>query len=208
MELVEFEPQVTRRLLKMDIDDVGRDDDGGNFDTSSSTDRMSVSDYWPFVSGIVQQYGWFVLLGFVCLLYFRKSIQEKLHKITKEKDDLKYAKKYDAGLAHQRQLAMAVARQKAQEEHDIAAQKWREKQEELQEKKRLEKIEDWEKHQQGLGYRSKTKVPEESSGASSSSEPKPKNKKTLRSDDSLPLGGASGSSCRMDFRRGRGGGGG
>lgn len=190
----------------MDIDDIGTDANPGNSDTS--TDRVTASDYWPFVSGFIQQYGWFVLLGFVCLLYFRKSIQEKLYKIAKEKEDLKYAKKYDAGLAQERQVAMAAARLKAQEEHDIAAQKWREKQEELQEKKRLEKIEDWEKHQQGLGYRSKIKVPEESSAASSSSELKPKSKKPLRSNDSLPLGGGSGPSCRLDFRRGRGGGGG
>ncbi|XP_014662891.1 PREDICTED: selenoprotein S-like isoform X2 [Priapulus caudatus] len=122
----------------------------------------------------------------------------------RKRDEDIYAKKYDAGTAQSRQEAMEAARRRMQEEHAGAAAAWQSQQAEKEMVKRQEKIEDWEKHTQGLGYRSKIKKNDEKA---SPSQPPPKSTKSkpLRNNDYSPLAGAAGPACQITFGR-RGGG--
>merc|ERR1712003_334021 len=95
--------------------------------------------------------------------------------------------------------AMRRAREKLQAEVDAAAAIEAEKLKEREEQQRQEKIEDWERHKKGMGYRSKTSKP--------TSEPA----KTLKADNFNPLMGHGSSGggfrpSRPNFNRGGGGG--
>ncbi|XP_076457760.1 selenoprotein S-like [Babylonia areolata] len=153
----------------------------------------------------LQQYGWFLLLGVVVVLYLKsRFLQPRLDSWQQQREDASY-KKMDEGKAQSQLEAMERARQRMQEQLDRQAAEYKLKQKEKEEKARQEKIADWERHQEGKGYRSKIRAKEEEEGPS---QPKPKPKKPLRSDDYNPLMGTSGGASFRPPRRGPSTGGG
>ena len=160
-----------------------------------------VTQTFSSVIAFLQQYGWFVLFGIVVLLYIKSKLDPHVRKIKKKAADVIEQKKYDPDIAQSRLEQMERSRIRLQEQHDAEAARFAEKQRIKEEEKRKAKIEDWENHQQGKGYRSKIKPKEEA-------EPKKplKPKAKLRENDYNPLmGNYSGASFRPPRRSGGGG---
>ncbi|KFV46566.1 Selenoprotein S, partial [Tyto alba] len=104
-----------------------------------------------------------------------------------------------------RQEALAAARLRMQEELNAQAERYKEKQRQLEEEKRRQKIAMWESMQEGKSYKGNLKLNQQEveSGASTSSVvPKSKpNKKPLRGSGYNPLSGEGGGTC--SWRPGR-----
>ncbi|CAH1797272.1 unnamed protein product [Owenia fusiformis] len=170
-----------------------------------------ILEYYGIAIRFLQQYGWFVLLGIILLLFLKSKLQVYFDQwLTRRKEEQEYAEHHknpDRNMA--KMAAMERSRQKMQEKLDREAALYAEKQKEREEEERAKKIKDWENHQQGKGYRSKYKPPDQQPKPSSSDSSKPKPKFTYRQNDFNPLTGqsSSGSSFRPSRRMGGGGGG-
>ncbi|XP_013394695.1 selenoprotein S isoform X2 [Lingula anatina] len=111
----------------------------------------------------------------------------------------------DPDLAQRRFEAMEKSRKALQEQLDRQAEVYTEKQKEIEEKKRQLKIQDWDNHLQGKGYRSKVKPGQPTD--MENQQPKPKKKNVYRTSDYNPLmGSSSGTTFRPPRRGGAGGG--
>lgn len=159
------------------------------------------------VVAFLQAYGWFVVLGAALLFYVKIKLNPSIEKWRKKKEQQEVFE-FDAAVTRTRQGAMDAARQRMQQKFDAQAAEFAEKQKEKEEEKRQAKIEDWQRHQEGKGYRSKVKPQEEASTSSgSSSKNKPK-KNVYKDNDYNPLmGGGGGGAGYSRPRRGNTGGG-
>lgn len=162
------------------------------------------SSYFQTGVEFVQLYGWFILLGVIVCMYIKSKLSPTVEKFKKQAEDARAARDYDPLKAQEKMEAMEASRRRMQEKLDAQAARYAELQKIKEEEKRKEKIEDWEGHLEGKGYRSKYKVKEEEE----KKKPLPKSK-PLRQSDYNPLTGNSGDSCSWrPARRGGGGGGG
>ncbi|XP_033758453.1 selenoprotein S-like [Pecten maximus] len=179
-------------------------DDVEHPSTLQNENPQIVSDAFSTATQILQQYGWFIVLGCLFLLYIRSKIKPAYTQMKRRAEESR-DKKLDPDVAQSRLEAMERARQKLQEEHDARASLYKEKQLVKEEEKRQTKIEEWENLQQGKAYRSKIKPREENTEIPKGVKPKPK----LRDTDYNPLmgGGGGGGSFRPSRRAGGGGGG-
>nr|XP_009943763.1 PREDICTED: selenoprotein S [Opisthocomus hoazin] len=104
-----------------------------------------------------------------------------------------------------RQEALAAARLRMQEELNAQAERYKEKQRQLEEEKRRQKIAMWESMQEGKSYKGNLKLNQqevESGASTSSAVPKSKpNKRPLRGGGYNPLSGEGGGTC--SWRPGR-----
>ncbi|XP_010715953.2 selenoprotein S [Meleagris gallopavo] len=104
-----------------------------------------------------------------------------------------------------RQEALLASRLRMQEELNAQAERYKEKQRQLEEQKRRQKIEMWESMQEGKSYKGNLKLSQqeaESGASTSSAVPKSKpNKKPLRGGGYNPLSGEGGGTC--SWRPGR-----
>ncbi|XP_067677104.1 selenoprotein S-like [Haliotis asinina] len=165
-----------------------------------------ITDVFSTGVEVIQTYGWFLLAGVFLLLYLRNKFQASWDKMQKSREEESY-KKYDVGVAQSRLEAMERSRQRMQEQLNAQAEEYAEKQRKKEEEKRKQKIEDWDRHLEGKGYRSKYK-PNEDGEEASGFQGKPKPKKPLRQSDYNPLmGGGSSGTYRPPRRGGAGGGG-
>ncbi|XP_078386624.1 selenoprotein S [Cetorhinus maximus] len=148
---------------------------------------------------ILSEYGWYILFSSIAIYFILQKIngmlQSRSHKWTQASEA-----QLEPSLILRRQGAMDAARHRMQQELDEQAAKYREKQKEIEEEKRREKIEAWENMQEGKSTRKRTKLhPESESSAPSSAKPK-SDKKPLRGGFN-PLTGDGGGSC--SWRPGR-----
>lgn len=155
------------------------------------------------VVGTLEHYGWFLLIGIALIVYLYNRYRPQLDQWHGQREANNY-KKMDEGVAQTRMEAMERARLRMQAQLDEQAKVFAEKQQQREEEKRQAKLEDWDRHQQGKGYRSKVKPQEHTSNSSvtSSSSAKPKPKKTLRGDYNPLMGDMSGGACYRPTRRG------
>ncbi|KAL5019476.1 hypothetical protein ScPMuIL_002368 [Solemya velum] len=169
-----------------------------------------LSSGYGIVLGFLRQYGWFILLGVLVLLYIKSKLAPRIQKMRQNREqNYSESKKYDPDVAHKRLESMENARRRLQEQYDAQAAKFAEEQKKKEEIKRQEQIEDWERHQEGRGYRSKYKPKEETSQEFLKQQKKKKSSKPLKPSDYNPLTGeSSGGMCFRPPRRGGGGGGG
>jgi selenoprotein S len=156
----------------------------------------------------LQSYGWYLVFGLVALLYFKNRFSQTFSKVTSSFRASTDEHKYDNDAAFRRQEAIEAARRRLQEQMDAQAARYAEEMKKKEEEKRAQKLEDWERYQEGKGYRSKYRPPEETtSAATGPSSSASKKKSTLRPADYNPLvGGGTGSTYRPE-RRTLGGGG-
>jgi len=155
-----------------------------------------VSSIWS----VFEAHGYVILVGAVITYYvYQKLVDYLEQKVQSKRDGVQ------SNLSPEEQMnrleAMRRAREKLQAEVDVAAAVEAEKIREREEQQRQDKIEDWERHKKGEGYRSKT--------SKTTTEPK---KKSLKLDNANPLmgHGTSGGGfrpSRPNFSRGGGGGG-
>ncbi|KAL5254805.1 hypothetical protein ACHWQZ_G014293 [Mnemiopsis leidyi] len=154
-----------------------------------------------YIWSVFEGHGYLILLGAIITYYlYQKSVDHLEKKIQKKKDGAQ------SNLSPEEQMnrmeAMRRARDKLQAEVDAAASAEAEKMKEREELQRQEKIEDWERHKKGMGYRSKSSRP--------TAETSSKSSKTLKPENFSPLMGHGSSGggfrpSRPNFSRGGGG---
>ncbi|XP_071495344.1 selenoprotein S-like [Diadema antillarum] len=169
-----------------------------------NTTPESVSYGFAAASDFVASYGWYILFGVIGLVYLNSWLDTRLQGWRKQRKQEDEYSRYDADEVLRRQEAMERARERLQAQYDAQAEEYAKKQKEKAEQKSKEEIEDWERHQKGLGYKSKKKVTEDE-GAAAQRVKQDKPKKRIR-DDYNPLWGGQGSGFRP-ARRGFSGGG-
>ncbi|KAK2147682.1 hypothetical protein LSH36_541g01039 [Paralvinella palmiformis] len=114
-----------------------------------------------FATGFLEQYGWYVLITVITILYLYAKLSSYFtRKNLAWNRSTDYAQ-YDSEEVFRRQEAMDAARRRLQEQHEAMAEKYLEEQKKREEEKRKQKIEEWNRHLEGKGYRSKIKVESE-----------------------------------------------
>lgn len=148
------------------------------------------------VGTALSSYGWFLLFGCILLYLLKQRFSDNIRALltpapraTEDPDDVV-----------RRQEAVAAARLRMQEELNAQAERFKEKQRQLEEEKRRQKIESWESMKEGKSYRVATRLspPQEPtpSTSASSAAPKPKpDRKSLKGGGYNPLTGDGGGAC-------------
>ncbi|XP_072324912.1 selenoprotein S [Scyliorhinus torazame] len=148
---------------------------------------------------ILSEYGWYILFSSIAIYFVLQRIngmlQSRSHKRTQASEA-----QLEPSLILRRQEAMDAARHRMQQELDEQAAKYREKQKEIEEEKRREKIEAWENMQEGKSTRKWTSLHPESESNTPNAAKAKSDKKNLRSGYN-PLTGDGGGSC--SWRPGR-----
>lgn len=165
-------------------------------------------DGWYSGVGFLERYGWFIVFGLVILVFLWSKLKPYWRELQNKWERQQEIANFDPIKAASQQESMEDARRRLQEKQDAKAAKFIEDQKLADEARRREKIEDWDRHQEGKGYRSKRyRSPAESTQSSDSQKPK-KADKPLRKSDYSPLsGGGGGGFSYRPPRRGAGGGG-
>ncbi|XP_025055351.1 selenoprotein S [Alligator sinensis] len=158
----------------------------------------------PAVGALLSAYGWYLLLACVAVYLLMQKVSESTRARRRSRPDPPGAAAEPDAVVR-RQEALAAARLKMQEELNAQAEKYKEKQRELEEEKRRQKIAMWESMQEGKSYKGNLKLNQQetaSSPSTSSAVPKPKpDKKPLRGGGYNPLSGEGGGTC--SWRPGR-----
>ncbi|PVD27246.1 hypothetical protein C0Q70_12401 [Pomacea canaliculata] len=118
-----------------------------------STVTNTVATVWQYV----EQYGWFIIGIAVAVLLLKNRLQPQLDRWRSQREDGRN-KKIDPVEAQSRLEALERQRQRMQEMMDRQAEEFKQKQKEKEERARLERIADWENHEQGKGYKNKTRT--------------------------------------------------
>ncbi|KAM7152311.1 selenoprotein S isoform 1-T1 [Macrochelys suwanniensis] len=159
------------------------------------------------VGSLLASYGWYILFGCVTVYFVGQKLAEKMRARWRNRPAAAGAP-LEPDVVVRRQEALAAARFRMQEELNEQAEKYKEKQRQLEEEKRRQKIAIWESMQEGKSYKGNLKLNQqeiESAASASSTVPKPKpNKKPLRGGSYNPLSGEGGGTCA--WRPGRRGG--
>ncbi|XP_041640908.1 selenoprotein S isoform X1 [Cheilinus undulatus] len=152
------------------------------------------------VGELLSQYGWHLLVVSV-LVYL--LIQHLMKRFRQREQHAEPQTHQDVASVVRNQEAMEAARRRMQEELDAKAAAFREKQKQVEEEKRKQKIEMWDSMQQGKSYKGAQRAVQTSEEAGPSTTVlKPKtDKKPLRGSDYNPLTGEGGGSC--SYRPGR-----
>ncbi|XP_043934618.1 selenoprotein S [Protopterus annectens] len=152
------------------------------------------------VGFVFSDYGWYIFFGVIALYL----LVQRMRQIKGLKRKVSVSTE-DPSVVVRREEALEAARRRMQEELNAKAELYREKQKQLEEEKRKQKIEMWESMQEGKSYKGKLKLNQdagESSASNLATRPKPKSdKKSLRGSDYNPLSGSGGGSC--SWRPGR-----
>ncbi|XP_075288135.1 selenoprotein S [Opisthocomus hoazin] len=149
---------------------------------------------------LLSSYGWYLLLAAVAVYVLLQKISAGRagRPGTAEAAE-------DPDVVVRRQEALAAARLRMQEELNAQAERYKEKQRQLEEEKRRQKIAMWESMQEGKSYKGNLKLNQqevESGASTSSAVPKSKpNKRPLRGGGYNPLSGEGGGTC--SWRPGR-----
>lgn len=171
----------------------------------NSTPTFLVDTFYLGV-GFLERYGWLIVIGLVILVFLWSKLKPYWKELQNKWERQQEIANFDPIKAASQQERMEDARRRLQEKQDAKAAKFMEDQRLVDEARRREKIEDWDRHQEGKGYRTKRYKSPDSAQSSTSSQPK-KPKKPLRKSDYNPLSGNGGGFSYRPPRRGAGGGG-
>lgn len=161
----------------------------------------------------LQNYGWYIVLVVIILIILKNRLEPYLRRVSHQMEQQRELR-VDPDVAERRLEAMDAHRKRLQEEFDAKAARFAEEQKKKEEDRRKAKIEDWDRHLMGEGYRSRTRQGEdrEPSGDHGPT-PRPPRRPTTRvyrPSDYNPLTGDDGGNAfyRPPRRGGAGGGGG
>ncbi|XP_030434040.1 selenoprotein S isoform X1 [Gopherus evgoodei] len=159
------------------------------------------------VGSLLASYGWYLLFACVAVCLLAQKLAEKMRAPRRSRPHAAGGP-LEPDVVVRRQEALAAARFRMQEQLNEQAEKFKEKQRQLEEEKRRQKVAMWESMQEGKSYKGNLKRNQqeiESAASASSTVPKPKpNKKPLRGGSYNPLSGEGGGTCA--WRPGRRGG--
>ncbi|NXC80645.1 SELS protein, partial [Cercotrichas coryphoeus] len=148
------------------------------------------------VGSVLASYGWYMLLAVVAVYLLVQKVSRGRREAAEAAEE--------PDVVVRRQEALAASRLRMQEELIALAERYKEKQKQLEEERRRQKIAMWESMQEGKSYKGNLKLNQQEveSGASASAVPKSKpNKKPLRGGGYNPLSGEGGGTC--SWRPGR-----
>ncbi|NXN07236.1 SELS protein, partial [Indicator maculatus] len=135
------------------------------------------------VGSLLSNYGWYILLAVVAIYLLIQRISQSLASRPNSQPGAADAA-VEPDVVVRRQEALAAARLRMQEELNAQAEIYKEKQRQLEEQKRRQKIAMWESMQEGKSYKGNLRLNQqevESGASASSTVPKSKpNKKPLR----------------------------
>uniref|UniRef100_A0A1W7RDJ8 Selenoprotein S-like protein n=1 Tax=Agkistrodon contortrix contortrix TaxID=8713 RepID=A0A1W7RDJ8_AGKCO len=153
------------------------------------------------VNSLFSDYGWYIFFGLIVVYLLVQKLSKNLQGAKQSNMPTTAIEPDDVV---KQQEALLAARMKMQEQLNVQAEKFKEKQKMLEEEKRKQKIAMWESMQEGKSYKATLQHNQEPKpGASTSTtvvKPKP-NRKPLRSDGYNPLSGEGGGTC--SWRPGR-----
>ncbi|XP_068201370.1 selenoprotein S-like [Palaemon carinicauda] len=199
--------------------DFSQDIDGLHPSSLNQQNPWFISQVITSVTSAIETNGWYIL-GILIVCYAATiKLQPVISAWRRKRDEAEELaavhKDPDKYLA--RELAIDKVRQNLQEKYNQKVEQWAEKQKELEEKKRREKIEDWERHERGEGYRNKSRhtatpaaapTASASTSASGTTSDKKNGKPKLRPEYNPMTGDIGGGPCRWrPDRRGPSGGG-
>ncbi|XP_070618258.1 selenoprotein S [Erythrolamprus reginae] len=153
------------------------------------------------VSALFSDYGWYILFGLIAIYLLVQKLSKNLQGPKESSVPISTIEPDDVV---KQQEALLAARMKMQEQLNVQAEKFKEKQKLLEEEKRKQKIAMWESMQEGKSYKATVQHNQEPMSQASTSttavKPKP-NKKPLRGEGYNPLSGEGGGTC--SWRPGR-----
>ncbi|NXP05872.1 SELS protein, partial [Thinocorus orbignyianus] len=135
------------------------------------------------VGSLLSNYGWYILLAAVAIYLLVQKVSQGLAARRSSQPGAADAD-VEPDVVVRRQEALAAARLRMQEELNAQAERYKEKQRQIEEEKRRQKIAMWESMQEGKSYKGNLKLSQqevEPGASTSSAVPKSKpNKKPLR----------------------------
>lgn len=151
------------------------------------------------VGTTLSSYGWFILLGCMLLYLLKQRFSDNISSLLTSAP----RSTEDPNDVVRRQEAVTAARLRMQEELNAQAERYKEKQRQMEEEKRRQKIESWESMKEGKSYRVATRPsqpqepsPSTSAPSSSSAAAKPKpDRRPVRGGGYNPLTGDGGGTC-------------
>ncbi|NXE22973.1 SELS protein, partial [Ardeotis kori] len=156
------------------------------------------------VGSLLSAYGWYILFAAVAVYLLVQKVSQRRAAGPSSRPGAAEAA-VEPDMVVRREEALAAARLRMQEELNAQAERYKEKQRQLEEEKRRQKIAMWESMQEGKSYKGNLKLNQqevESGASTSSAVPKSKpNKKPLRGGGYNPLSGEGGGTC--SWRPGR-----
>ncbi|XP_066975727.1 selenoprotein S-like [Macrobrachium rosenbergii] len=194
---------VEQLIAEPEEGDFNQDVDGLHPSSLNQQNPWFISQVITSITSTIEANGWYIL-GLLILLYIVKiNLQPKISAWRRKREEAEElaAVHKDPDRYLERELALDKARQKLQQQYNQNAEQWIEKQKELEEKKRREKVEDWERHERGEGYRNKSRntasaAAAPASNASSATGDKKSGKPKLRPEYNPMTGDIGGGSCR------------
>ncbi|XP_030353433.1 selenoprotein S isoform X1 [Strigops habroptila] len=153
---------------------------------------------------LLSSYGWYILLAAVAVYLLFQKVSQRLAAQWSGRPGAADAA-MEPDMVVRRQEALAAARLRMQEELNAQAERYKERQRQLEEEKRRQKIAMWESMQEGKSYKGNLKLNQqevESGASTSSAVPRSKpTKRPLREGGYNPLSGEGGGTC--SWRPGR-----
>ncbi|XP_069046697.1 selenoprotein S isoform X2 [Lepisosteus oculatus] len=159
--------------------------------TETPLKNQDLSFLQQSLGALLCDYGWYLLFGCVALYL----LVQQLSKRRAERHGSGPGDVHDPSAVVERQAALEAARRRMQEKLDSKAEQFKEKQKQLEEEKRRQKIKMWESMQEGRSYKGNPKLLHNTEEASSTTVLKPKTKKPLRDSGFNALTGEGGGSC-------------
>jgi len=126
----------------------------------------------------LQSYGWYVVFILIAVYYIKGRLEQRFNKWRSSQSHEVDLHRYDDGTILSRQQALEESRRRMQETLDAQAAAFAEQQKIKEEDKRKQKFEDWDRHVEGKGYRSKYRPQEHAAApqpSTSSSQTKKEN---------------------------------
>uniref|UniRef100_W5N9P2 Selenoprotein S n=1 Tax=Lepisosteus oculatus TaxID=7918 RepID=W5N9P2_LEPOC len=155
-------------LVKMEVDEST---------TETPLKNQDLSFLQQSLGALLSDYGWYLLFWCVALYL----LVQQLSKRRAERHGSGPGDVHDPSAVVERQTALEAARRRMQEKLDSKAEQFKEKQKQLEEEKRRQKIKMWESMQEGRSYKGNPKLLHQNTEeASSTTVLKPKTKKPLR----------------------------
>ncbi|XP_071424587.1 selenoprotein S isoform X2 [Pithys albifrons albifrons] len=151
------------------------------------------------MGSLLSDCGWFILLVVVVVVVVYLLVQKVSRSMAARPSGPEAAgAAEEPDVVVRRQEALAAARLRAQEKLNAQAERYKEKQRQLEEEKRRQKIAMWESMQEGKSYKGNLKLNQQEAEAAASTsailKSKP-NKTPLRGGGYNPLSGEGGGTC-------------
>lgn len=174
-------------------------------DVLENTNPAFFVDIFNNITWLLQVYGWVVLIAAAITYWLWTSFYKpKLQMMQRDIREEEERKKTDNSSYVEREARVLAARERLQAKYDAELEQFKEEQAKKDEAKRQQKIDDWDRHLEGKGYRKKLanmEMTESTAAKVVESQNRKKPSQPLRPNDYNPLMGSSGAAGYRPSRR-------